>query len=246
MRNILVIGATSAIAEATARLYARQGARFYLLARNVKRLENIVADLKIRGASSVDCQIFEADRVSEHRQLLENALNALGSIDIALVAHGTLGDQKQCESSSEEALSEFRINANSMISLLTVLANIFEKQGKGTLAVISSVAGDRGRPSNYVYGAAKAAVTTFCEGLRVRLYKSGVHLLLIKPGMVETPMTENIDAPAILMAKPEQVSKDIVKAIEKKMDVLYTPFFWKYVMMGIIHLPLFIYKKVNL
>lgn len=246
MRNILVIGATSAIAEATARLYARQGARFYLLARNGKRLENIVADLKIRGASSVDCQIFEADRISEHRQLLENALNALGSIDIALVAHGTLGDQKQCESSSEEALSEFRINANSMISLLTVLANIFEKQGKGTLAVISSVAGDRGRPSNYVYGAAKAAVTAFCEGLQARLYKAGVHFLLIKPGMVETPMTADLSMPKALLAQPEVVAKDIMNAISKGKDVLYTPWYWKYVMLGIIHLPIFLFKKMSL
>ncbi|NTU94602.1 MAG: SDR family oxidoreductase [Bacteroidales bacterium] len=246
MRNILVIGATSAIAEATARLYARQGARFYLLARNGKRLENIVADLKIRGASSVDYQIFEADRLSEHRQLLENALNALGSIDIALVAHGTLGDQKQCESSSEEALSEFQTNTSSTISLLTVLANIFEKQGKGTLAVISSVAGDRGRPSNYVYGAAKAAVTAFCEGLQTRLYKAGVHLLLIKPGMVETPMTADLSMPKALVAQPEVVAKDIMNAISTGKDVLYTPWYWKYIMILVVHIPNFLFKKMNL
>lgn len=246
MRNILVIGATSAIAEATARLYARQGARFYLLARNGKRLENIVADLKIRGASTVDYQIFDAGMVSEHLKLLENAFRALGSIDIALVAHGTLGDQKQCELSSEETLSEFQTNASSTISLLTVLANIFEKQGKGTLAVISSVAGDRGRPSNYVYGAAKAAVTAFCEGLQARLYKAGVHLLLIKPGMVETPMTADLSMPKALVAQPEVVAKDIVTAIRLGKDVLYTPWYWRYVMFGIIHMPMFLFNKIDL
>ena len=180
MQNILIIGATSAIAEATARLFAQQGARFYLLARNNQRLENIATDLKIRGASCVEHQVFDVNDVSGHHDLLEKAIRALGSIDIALIAHGTLADQKQCESSNEATLAEFQTNAIGTISLLTVLANIFEGQGKGTLAVISSVAGDRGRLSNYVYGAAKSAVTVFCEGLQVRLYNARVNLLNLK------------------------------------------------------------------
>lgn len=246
MQNILIIGATSAIAEATARLFAQQGAKLYLLARNKARLESMAADLKIRGAVSVTYKIFDVNDFARHEDMLDDAAQAMGVIDIALIAHGTLGDQKQCESSSEETLAEFQTNATSTISLLTRLANIMESQKKGTLAVISSVAGDRGRPSNYVYGSAKAAVTTFCEGLRARLFKAGVHVLIIKPGIVNTPMTEGLSMPAPLVSQPEQVAKDIVKALGVGKDVLYTPWYWRYVMTGISHLPARIFKKMNL
>jgi decaprenylphospho-beta-D-erythro-pentofuranosid-2-ulose 2-reductase len=246
MQNILIIGATSAIAEATANLYAKQGAKLYLIARNKSRLETIAADLKIRGASFVSIATFDANDFERHQELLDTAIQVLDAIDIALIAHGTLGDQKACEASAETALKELQTNALSTISILTLLANVMEKQKKGTIAVISSVAGDRGRPSNYVYGTAKAAVTTFCQGLSVRLIKSGVHIINIKPGMVDTPMTAEMAMPAILVAKPEQIAIDIVKGIETRKDVLYTPWFWKYAMMGIIHLPIGIFKKISL
>jgi len=246
MQHILIIGATSAIAEATARLYAKQGATLYLIARNKTRLETIAADLKIRGASSVSIAEFDATNFERHQKLLDNAHKALGTIDIALIAHGTLGDQKACEIGPETTLHELQTNALSTISILTILATTMEKQKKGTLAVISSVAGDRGRPSNYVYGTAKAAVTTFCEGLSARLFKSGVHVITIKPGIVDTPMTADMDMPPILVAQPIQIAFDIIKAIEKKKDVLYTPWFWKYVMIGIIHLPRKAFKKLSL
>ena len=243
MQHILIIGATSAIAEATARLYAQKGAKLYLIARNKNRLETIAADLKIRGASSVSIATFDANDFERHQELLDTALQVLGSIDIVLIAHGTLGDQKACEASAQAALHEIQINVLSIISILTILANTMEK---GTLAVISSVAGDRGRPSNYVYGAAKAAVTTFCEGLSARLFKSGVHILSIKPGMVDSPMTAGMNMPAILVAQPEKIALDIVKAIEKQQDVLYSPWFWKYVMLVIIHMPKNVFKQLKL
>lgn len=246
MKNILIIGATSAIAEATAQRYAAKGNRFYLLARNEERLKGIASDLLVRGAASVETASFDANSTATHQSILEQAKNTLGDLDIVLIAHGTLGDQKKCEAETEIALQEIQTNALSTISLLTHLANMMEKQHHGTIAVISSVAGDRGRPSNYVYGTAKAAVTTFCEGLRARLHKSGVHVLTVKPGMVDTPMTEGISAPEILMAKPEQIANDIINAIVKKMDMLYTPWYWRFVMMGIIHLPNKIYKRFNL
>jgi len=246
MQNILIIGATSAIAEATARLYASDGANLYLLARNESRLATIAADLKIRGATSVVTAPFDASAIDTHQELLDTAHKTLGSFDIVLIAHGTLGNQKAAESSVEETMRELQTNAISTISLLTHLANIMETQGKGTLAVISSVAGDRGRPSNYVYGTAKAAVSTFCEGLQARLYKKGIHVLTIKPGMVETPMTDGIDLPRLLVAKPDEVGLDIVRAIERNVDVLYTPRYWRYVMGGIIHIPRKLFKKLNL
>lgn len=246
MKNILIIGATSAIAEATARRFAAEGANLYLLGRNTEKLVAISSDLLIRGASSVDTAFFDANDFDSHQVLLEKAKDKLGLFDVVLIAYGTLSDQKACEENPKKAMEEFSANATSMISILTALANIMEKQHHGTLAVISSVAGDRGRPSNYVYGTAKAAVTTFSEGLCARLHKHGVHVLTIKPGMVETPMTEGIDAPEILLAKPDQVAEDIVRAIEKKKDILYTPWFWRYVMLGIIHVPSKIFKKMSL
>jgi len=246
MQNILIIGATSAIAEATARLYASDGANLYLLARNESRLATIAADLKIRGAASVVTAPFDANAIDTHQELLDTAHKTLGSFDIVLIAHGTLGNQKAAESSVEETMRELQTNAMSTIALLTRLANMMEMQKQGTLAVISSVAGDRGRPSNYVYGTAKAAVTKFCEGLRARLFKCGVHLLTIKPGMVDTPMTAGMELPALLVAKPDDVASDIVTAIERKVDVLYTPWYWQYVMWIIIHMPGKVFKKLNL
>lgn len=246
MQKILIIGATSAIAEATARLYAEEGANLYLMARNEDRLTTIAADLKIRGSVSVGTAHFEANDHETHQALLERAYVVLGSFDTVLIAQGTIGDQKASQACVEKAMRELQTNAMSTIALLTRLANMMETQQRGTLAVISSVAGDRGRPSNYVYGTAKAAVTTFCEGLRARLFKSGVHVLTIKPGMVDTPMTAGMELPGIMLAKPEDVAKDIVKAIKKGKDVLYTPWYWKYVMTGIIHLPKGVYKQLNL
>ena len=246
MKKVLIVGASSAIAEATAKLYAKDGASLYLLARNSEKLSSIAADLLIRGASSVNYELLDINDIHSHAQVLARASSALGGIDIALVAHGTLGDQQACEDDADLALSELQTNAVSTIALLTRLGNLFEKQRSGTIAVISSVAGDRGRPSNYVYGTAKAAVTTFCEGLNARMFKAGVHVLTIKPGMVETPMTEGLSMPKPLVAQPEQVALDIVKAIDRKVDTLYTPWFWKYIMTGIIHLPNALFKKLNL
>ena len=246
MKKILIIGATSAIAESTARRYAKEGASLYLLARNEERLVSLTADLKIRGASSVTYALLDVNDRSRHEAVIKEVVKTLGTIDVALVAHGTLGDQKACEDDVERALLEFETNAVSTMALLTRLANLFEKQHGGTIAVISSVAGDRGRASNYVYGTAKAAVTTFCEGLQARMFPSGVHLLIIKPGMVATPMTEGLSMPAFLVAEPDQIAADIIRAIEKKTDTLYTPWFWKYIMAGIIHVPSALFKKLNL
>lgn len=246
MQNILIIGATSAIAEATARLFAAEGARLFLLARNDERLQRLATDLRVRGASAVDSATLDVNDIGAHNGVLDRARAALGEFDVVLLAHGTLGDQKRCETEVDAALQELQTNAVSTIALLTSLANLMEEQRHGTIAVISSVAGDRGRPSNYVYGTAKAAVTTFCEGLRARMHKCGVHVLTVKPGMVDTPMTEGLDLPKILLARPEAIASDIVKAVRKRKDTIYTPLPWKFVMMGIVHLPETIFKKLSL
>jgi short-subunit dehydrogenase len=246
MKKVLVVGASSAIAEAVARIFSGQGAKLYLLARNSEKLASLEADLLIRGAASVHSEQFDINEHRRHEEMLNTVSEVLGGIDVALVAHGTLGNQQECEQSPDLALQELQTNAVSTIAFLTRLGNLFEKQGRGTIVVISSVAGDRGRPSNYVYGTAKAAVTTFCEGLNARLFKAGVHVMTVKPGIVATPMTEGLDMPGVLVAQPEQVAADIVRAMEKKIDTLYTPWFWKYIMAGIVHIPTSFFKKLNL
>ena len=246
MKKVLIIGATSAIAGACARLWAEQGAEFFLVARNPERLEQVAADLCVRGAAAVTCHCMDATDIVAHRAMLESCLVALQQIDIALIAHGTLPDQSTCEREVDVALREFASNGTSVIALLTCLANQFEAQRLGTLAVISSVAGDRGRPSNYLYGTAKAAVSTFCEGLRARLFKVGVHVIDIRPGFVDTPMTQGLPLPGVLVASPERVAQVMVRGIERKVDVLYAPGFWRLIMLIIRSLPRPLFKRLSL
>ena len=246
MKRILIIGATSAIAAACARLWAEQGSEFFLVARNLEKLEQTAADLKGRGAKSVTLHCMDATDFIAHSAMLERCLATLQQIDIALIAHGTLPDQKVCEQDVSVALQEFANNGTSVIALLTLLANQFETQRCGTLAVISSVAGDRGRPSNYLYGTAKAAVSTFCEGLRARLFKVGVHVIDIKPGFVDTPMTQGLNLPAVLIVTPELVAMQVVDGINKKTDILYTPKRWRLIMQIIKSIPVFLFKCLNL
>ncbi|MDI1302840.1 MAG: SDR family oxidoreductase [bacterium] len=246
MKKVLIIGATSAIAAACARLWAEQGAEFFLVGRNREKLEQTAADLTARGAKAVTRHCMDATDFAVHPAMLDSCLSAMQQIDIALIAHGTLPDQKACEQDAGVALQEFANNGTSVIALLTLLANQFEIQRCGTLAVISSVAGDRGRPSNYLYGTAKAAVSTFCEGLRARLFKAGVHVITIKPGFVDTPMTQGLPLPAALLATPEQVARRIVKGIERKTDTLYTPGFWALIMLIIRSIPQPVFKRLNL
>ncbi len=245
MKKILIIGATSAIAEATARLWAGQGHRIYLLGRNEERLQAIAADLNVRCVESAQYALLDVNDFAQHAAVLDVAAVALDGIDIVLIAHGTLGDQKTCERDFAATLLELNTNAISVISLLTHLANRFEAQKHGTIAVISSVAGDRGRQSNYVYGTAKGAVTIFMQGLRQRLHKSGVQVLTIKPGFVDTPMTAEFKK-GLLWATPERIALSIASAIEKRRDVVYAPWFWAWIM-GVIRLiPEWIFKKLKL
>lgn len=245
MRRILIVGATSAIAEATARLFARDGDRLFMVARNPDRLAVVAEDLKTRGATQVETMVMDVNDTARHAVLVEKAEATLGGLDTVLVAHGTLPNQKDCEASFEKTLKELWTNCLSVISLLTVVANRFEQQKHGTIAVISSVAGDRGRQSNYVYCTAKAAVTTFLQGLRNRLYPSGVAVVTIKPGWVDTPMTAGFRKGA-LWASASQIGKGVYRAIRTDRDVAYLPLFWKFVMMGIGLIPERIFKRMRL
>src|SRR5690242_7323269 len=170
-------------------MLAERGDALYLVGRNQARLAAIAADLSVRGSPRVGSEVLDANDLAAHEPMLVRAESFLAGFDTVLIAHGTLSDQKACETSVELTLQEINTNALSVIALLTRVANRLAQQRAGTIAVISSVAGDRGRASNYVYGSAKALVTAFLSGLRQRLAKAGVSVVTIKPGFVDTPMT---------------------------------------------------------
>ena len=245
MKKILIVGATSAIAEATARRFAQQGAKLHLLARNQERMTGLASDLKIRGASSVSHAVFDANDFDSHEAAINRAVAEMGGLDVVLIAHGTLGDQKACEKDFRLALQELNTNSISVLSLLTHLANFFEAQRSGTIAVISSVAGDRGRQSNYVYGTAKGAVSIFLQGLRNRLHKSGVNVVTIKPGFVDTPMTASFKK-GPLWVSADTIAAGIVQSVSKRRNEVYLPGWWGGIMMVIKTIPEGIFRKLSL
>jgi decaprenylphospho-beta-D-erythro-pentofuranosid-2-ulose 2-reductase len=245
MRRMVIFGATSAIAEATAREFARRGDALSLVGRSPERLAAMAADLKIRGASHVAVFSQDLRDASSYETLLEAASTALGGLDAALIAHGTLSDQQACEASTERLLDELQTNAISVMMLCTHLANRFEAQKRGVIAVISSVAGDRGRRSNYVYGSAKAAVTAFTSGMRQRLRPAGVFVVTIKPGFVDTPMTAAFKK-GFLWASPASVGKAIARAMMNGTPVIYTPGFWRPIMWIIRAIPEFVFRRLSL
>jgi decaprenylphospho-beta-D-erythro-pentofuranosid-2-ulose 2-reductase len=245
MRKILIVGATSAIAEATARIFAGRGDALYLVGRNEARLAAIAADLSVRGSPRVGSEVLDVNDFAAHEAMLARAETFLAGYDTVLIAHGTLSDQKACEGSVELALQEINTNGLSVVALLTRVANPLAQRRTGTIAVISSVAGDRGRSSNYVYGSAKALVTAFLSGLRQRLAKSGVGVVTIKPGFVDTPMTAAF-AKGPLWASPERVAQGIVKAVDRQSNTVYLPGFWWPIMLVIRAIPERLFLRLSL
>lgn len=248
LNRVVIFGATSAIAEHTARQLVQNGASVYCIGRNADKLSRIIADLKVRAGrdQTIDGMSADLSDINQHLSLIEQASEALGGLDAALIAHGTLPDQKACEADLELTLQEIQTNALSVVSLLSLLANRFEAQGKGVIAAISSVAGDRGRQSNYVYGAAKGMVSLFMQGLRNRLAKKGVSVVTIKPGFVDSPMTADFDKSGPLWAKPDVIAKGIVNAMQKGKGEVYLPWFWWGIMQIIKHIPEAIFKRLSL
>ena len=244
-QTITIFGATSAVAQALAKIHASAGDSILLLARNSDHLESIANDLKVRGANSVHCINADLAKVDQHPELLKNIASFSNDISKYYFFYGVLPDQTQCESSWEKTLDALNTNFISKASLLTLLANKIEKEQNRSLIVVSSVAGDRGRQSNYVYGTGKGALNIFLQGLRNRLQKTNCPVITIKPGFIDTPMTENFDK-NFLWASPEKVAKDIYHAALKNRDVIYTPWFWRYIMLIIKFIPERIFKKLSL
>jgi short-subunit dehydrogenase len=243
---VLIIGATSAIAESTARLLAARGDSLYLVGRNSDKLAAIAADLSLRGSPRVGFETLDANHLGEHEPMLARAERFLGGLDTALIAHGTLGDQRSCERSVELTLQELSTNALSVVALLTLIANRMEQRRAGTIAVISSVAGDRGRGSNYVYGSAKALLTAFLSGLRQRLRAADVAVITIKPGFVSTPMTSAFEKKGLLWSQPQRVAEGIVRALDRRSATVYLPAFWQPIMLIIRAIPESLFVRLKL
>lgn len=239
-QHILVLGATSAIAEATLRHWAADGAVLFLAARHGGKLQSIADDLRTRHGDACVAGTWVADFDDDagHRPMLDAAHAALGgAIDLVFIAHGRLPDQRLCEQQPEQARRAFVTNALSVISLCAHAANLLETRRGATIAVITSVAGDRGRRSNHVYGASKAMVSVFLEGLRCRLHAVGVHVVDIRPGFVATPMTAGLQRRGPLWSEPERVARGIVKVVREHRAVAYLPARWYWIMAVVRMIP---------
>ena len=243
MSYVLIIGAKSDIAKATARMYAKNGYDIYLAARNVDALEDFSNDIITRTQRSVKLVELDILDYKSHQdfydQLEEKPLGVISAI-------GYLGDQKKAQSDVKEVQHIIETNYTGVVSLFNLIANDFEKRRSGFMVGISSVAGDRGRKSNYIYGSAKAAFTTYLSGLRNRLYDAQVHVMTVKPGFVATKMTESMDLPEKLTAKPQEVAEDIYYAQQRNKNVLYTKWFWRWIMMIIKMIPEWKFKGMSI
>lgn len=244
-RRILVLGATSGIAEACVRLWATRGDHLFLIGRSADRLNAVAADARTRGARYVDTAIVNLDETSTHPEMLAHAINSLAGLDVAFLALGVLGEQPRAERYFDHAAQVLHTNFTAPVSLLTWLANYCAQRHAGTLAVLSSVAGERGRKSNYVYGSSKAGLTAFVDGLRNRVDREGVRVMTIKPGPVRTAMTEGMKGNE-RFADVSEVAEALVKAIDAGQDVVYVPGIWRFIMAVIRAVPERVFKKLNL
>lgn len=247
MNKIFIFGACSAIAQETAKNFALENCELYLVDLKMTRLEAVRDDIITKTASIGAIHLKEANALDyeKHPSLIEEADQKMNGIDAVLIAHGTLPNQVEMQDNIEAAIREFSINCTGVIALCTAASNYFEKRTKGTIAVISSVAGDRGRQSNYLYGSAKGAVSIFLQGLRNRLSKIGINVITIKPGMVDTPMTTNMPK-GPLFAKASDVGLGIYNAMKNGKDIVYLPGYWRIIMTIIKLIPENIFKKLNL
>jgi decaprenylphospho-beta-D-erythro-pentofuranosid-2-ulose 2-reductase len=242
-RSILVLGATSDIGNALAAAFAREQFSLLLAGRDMEHLDRIQKDLAVRENADARTVFFDATDYESHY----NFYNSLEpKPDVCACVFGYLGDQQEAESDWSESSRIIDVNYKGAVSILNIVSADFEKKGRGTIIGISSVAGDRGRQSNFIYGSAKAAFTAYLSGLRSKLYRKGVHVITVKPGFVNTKMTEDLDLPQVLTAQPEAVGEAIFSAYEKKKDVIYVLPAWRMIMFVISSLPEFIFKRIKL
>ena len=240
---VLILGSKSDMARATAKVFAKNGFHLYLAGREKAVIEADASDLHIRYGVDAKAIEFDALDFEAHPALFAN-LDPAPEVVISFT--GYMGDQVKAQTDRVDALKIMQTNYIGCASLLDLAANEMEAAKRGTIIGVSSVAGDRGRASNYFYGSSKAGFTAFLSGLRNRLAKSGVHVVTVKPGFVNTKMTAGLPLPGPITGEPAQVAKDIFKAFKKKKNVLYTLWMWRYIMLIIKNIPEFIFKKLSL
>lgn len=239
--RVAIFGATSAIAAEVARCYARRGARLYLVGRNPEKLQPLVREL---GDRVVGSALQDFDQTEQAERCVQGAVEALGALDVAVIAHGLLGDQRESEASVEVAEQIARTNYLSVMALVIPLANQLERRRGGHLVVLSSVAAERGRPRNYTYAAAKSALNTYLQGLRSRLVPFGVQVHTIKLGPVDTPMTET-HTKNLLFARAPEVAAQIVRAVERGTKEAYVPGYWRPIMFAVRNLPEAVFQRIG-
>ncbi|MFA5950039.1 MAG: SDR family NAD(P)-dependent oxidoreductase [Hyphomicrobium sp.] len=247
-KRVLILGATSTIAEALARRLAEDGAHLLLAARRADRLEAMAADLRARGAGFAQVWPIDLSAVTDANAELARMIAALGgTLDAAVVIYGFLGDQRAADTDSAELRRIIDTNFASAAHWCVAAAGVLERQKRGVLLAISSVAGDRGRQSNYAYGAAKAGLTVLVEGLAHRLAPTGARAVVVKLGFVDTAMTAHIKKGGPLWAKPEAIARGLHELLVKpSKTVVYMPWFWRPIMSVIKNIPTFVFHKTKL
>jgi short-subunit dehydrogenase len=243
-QSVLILGATSAIARATAAAFAARGDALYLASRDTEELRRITSDLHLRYGVAVHHGAFDAEATDTHEAFFNSVVATMHDLSGVVLAFGYLGDQLAAR---DFKVGEKIITANftGAASILSYCASYFEQKKNGFIIGIASVAGDRGRQSNYVYGAAKGALNLYLQGLRNRLYVSSVRVITIKPGFVDTAMTYGLPG-LFLVASPQYIGERIVGSLNKSADVIYLPWFWRYIMLIIKHIPEPIFKQMKL
>ena len=246
MSKILILGATSAIAQAYARRRAAQGASFILAGRREDRLAAIAADLVAAAPRRAEPFVIDLAAIERIEESLRAIAARFGEPDEVVIAYGVLGEQATAE--QDLAQARVMIDCNFTSAALWILALLQRQAGRTALTIvgIGSVAGDRGRAKNYIYGSAKAGFDRFLEGLAHKHDGSDIRIIRVKPGFVDTPMTAGIEKGGPLWATPDQVAADIERAVNKGRRVVYTPWFWWLIMMIIRHLPWFVFRRLKI
>ncbi|GAA5034674.1 short-chain dehydrogenase [Marivirga lumbricoides] len=241
--NVLILGATSDMAKALIEELAKEKHKFFLAARNVKRLEPFSKNLKIKFDVTADLIEFDAQDFNSH-EIIYNQINPKPDWVISFI--GYLGDQNKASGNWQESKHIIDTNYSGVVSILNIVAQDMSARNAGVIVGVSSVAGDRGRGSNYLYGSAKAGLSAYLSGLRNSLYKQGVHVMTVKPGFVDTQMTAGLNLPKPITASPSQVAKGIIKGIKKRKNVIYLLPLWRLIMFTIRNIPEFVFKKLKL
>lgn len=243
MATVLILGATSDIGFAIAKKFASENYSIQLAARNLNQLKTFQSDIEIRYAVSCSIHSFDASDFETHERFY-NSLSPKPDVSIYVI--GYMNDNEEVMRNWKESLKTINANYSGAVSILNIIAQDYSQKQKGTIVGISSVAGNRGRQSNYIYGSAKAAFTAYLSGLRNKLFHNKVHVITVIPGFVYTKMTEHLQLPKLLTAKPDDVAVAVYKAVKKKQDKIYVKWFWRWIMLIITSIPESIFKKKKL